>query len=390
MNLALVFLSLLVQDHSFTINSDIFTTHEATPLYGQGANGATWRLRLNQESFFGEHWRLEAAYETQQQRRSNLAPILFTQAPLRAADFDLVASQRDNTATLHRLDRLNMTYETTDWRITLGRQAVGHGNGRFFNPSDIFGPLSPFSLNTQYKAGVDGLRITRALPNLAEVEALYLASEDQDDLALLRWGGIVREIDISIFAGTSYREPTLGWDIAGTAIGAAIYTEGIWREGRDRENPYRLAAGFQRRMNPKLDLTIEVHHQNLEPPPIFRLLSQPSPDLPIPDLPLPTDQIIDILLQTFPPEWRNGETYLQEETHLAILLSYEAHPLIRTSLAVLGETEENSARITASLDWDVSQNGSLSLGYLATSGEAFTEFGSSGNAAYAELRLTLP
>ena len=107
--------------------------------------------------------------------------------------WDLTYSFGDeNTAFIHRLDRLSVgfTTERTAWRF--GRQAISWGNGMLFNPVDVFNPFDPAAVDKEYKTGDDmlygqllfangndleGVAIVRRNPLTGDVE------KDQSSLA---------------------------------------------------------------------------------------------------------------------------------------------------------------------------------------------------------------
>lgn len=350
-------------DWDYTINSDTFAAYQEQPLLNQGHDLASTRLRLNGTWNLSEHWQWEGAYEGQFLHQQHL---LLNPFPvfLRYDDLKPSVSEGENHAVLQQLDRFKLTWEQGRWRASLGRQAVGHGNGRYFNPSDLFAPLSPFSLNSQYKAGIDGLRVTRALGVRSEVELLAFLPERGEGVWLGHISTNFREVDLSILAGQTYGEWTAAWDLATTAAGAAWYSEGVWRKGEQRKSPLRAMAGFSRRYGTKTDVLAEYHYQNT---------------------------VIDGLLPLlFNPEFLHGERYLMQRHHLAMGVSYEAHPLVAINASVMAETSDASARWLLGLSWDVSMRSSLVAGILHASGPRSSEFGANSDAAYAELRLTLP
>ena len=58
-----------------------------------------------------------------------------------------------------RTDRLSLTFRAPSLDITLGRQAISFGTGRIFTPFDLVAPFSPAVLDSQYKPGIDALRV---------------------------------------------------------------------------------------------------------------------------------------------------------------------------------------------------------------------------------------
>jgi len=59
----------------------------------------------------------------------------------------------------YEVDRLFYRYQpdSGQYRVSLGRQAIDWGTGRFWQPLNLFGSFAPTDLDTDYKAGLDGL-----------------------------------------------------------------------------------------------------------------------------------------------------------------------------------------------------------------------------------------
>lgn len=351
-------------DWDWTLNSDSFLAWERNPVQEQGPTSLSQRLRLNLDGRLNALISWEFAYEIQGIQRHRLAR-LFLPVYLRLDDLDPSLHRDADALILQQLDRLNIGMTLGAFQVTLGRQAVGHGNGRFFNPSDIFAPLTPFSLNSQYKAGIDGLKVNRTFGGDTEAAVLAFFPESGEGLLLARLATHFIGVDMSLLAGKTYDEWTLAWDFAGTWRGAAWYSEGIWRRGNERDDPLRVMAGVSRRFGRSLDLTLEGSYHNLG-----------------------RDNPLQALLLT--PEWRHGEMFLLRKRHLGLGCSYEVTPLVRLNAICLAEFSPGSAWLQTGLDWDVRQRATLRLGALIPAGSSETEFGSYSDGVFVEYRLTLP
>lgn len=124
------------------------------------------------------------------------------------------------------LDRLFYRYQpdSGQYRVTLGRQAIDWGTGRFWQPLNLFGSFAPTDLDTDYKAGIDALvgeyysgyfsSITLAyLPTSHSIreEAIANRGADEDSLALhyrtlMESGG-----EVTLLAGRVMQRSTLGF-----------------------------------------------------------------------------------------------------------------------------------------------------------------------------------
>ena len=130
---------------------------------GGGDASLTLEGRLNGSHDF-QDWRLNFAWQGFANHRDDAdtttLPMAAGGGNLAADDsrrlFDLSSgSGEDETRYAHRIDRLALTYATTQSVIILGRQALSWGNGLLFNPMDIVNPFDPTAVDTEYKTGDD-------------------------------------------------------------------------------------------------------------------------------------------------------------------------------------------------------------------------------------------
>ncbi|MDJ0842580.1 MAG: hypothetical protein QNK37_39135 [Acidobacteriota bacterium] len=352
----------------WSLNLDSFASYEREPQAGLGEAAFLGRLRLNMNGELGAGWSWEGAYELDGFYNENIGRV-----PTSLIDRGVFPRKDDLKRVIHRgndalgiqnLDRLSVRWERGRGTLTLGRQAVGHGNGRFFTPSDMFAPLSGTTLNAQYKSGIDGVRYGQGFGDDGEWALMAFFPEEGKALVLAQIAGVIRQVDLSFLVGDSYGEPTLAWDIAGTWQGAALYSEGIWRKGDNRDDPLRAMLGYNRRFGTKWDVTVEVRLSNIETDSPFQL------------------QLL--------PEVRRGEMVWLSQNHIGASLDVELTALMRFNAAVLWESDNESAWYQAGLFWDATERATFSCGLRTTSGGPLTEFGIYGDTAFAEYRLTLP
>ena len=321
------------------------------------------RIRLNATGSAQSDWSWGFAYEQGFLYQENLTLPLFSSS-LRLHDFNAEIDRDKNWVWVHQLDRFFIQKEWDQFELVVGRQAVGHGNGRFFNPSDIFAPLTPYSLNTQYKRGIDGIKLNWNAGHDLELGALHFFNQNGPDLSVLRVAGHYHGLDFSSYAGSSYGEFTLGTDLVFTWLEAAWYTEGVFRKGAGRPDPVRLMAGVQRRFGTRLDAILE--HQFYSEG--LRYFAQPSYGV------LEMHEIL----------W--GEVFFLGRNHSALALSFEWTPMVYFGLQWLHDYSGRSNWVLASLDWDMASNSQLRFGAMVPSGPALSEFGSFSRTAYMELR----
>ncbi|MDH5785307.1 MAG: hypothetical protein OEZ16_06830 [Chromatiales bacterium] len=87
----------------------------------------------------------------------------------------------DNSTTVrYEMDRLYYRYHLSDAALSVGRQAVEWGSGRFWQPLNVFGAFSPTDLDTDYKPGIDALSVEYFSSQFSSLHGVYaLGPEDQ-------------------------------------------------------------------------------------------------------------------------------------------------------------------------------------------------------------------
>lgn len=346
------------------IQSDSLSLYQDRVLPQQSHLAISQRVRLNMSLWTASDWQFEWAYEQGLLWQEHLL-IPDYSGTLRFDDFNPVLEDNQDSAWTHQLDRFLVKKDWGSWRLTLGRQAVGHGNGRFFNPSDIFSPLTPNALNTQYKRGIDGIRVGWNNGDQLELEAFYFFNEHLEDMALIRGAGIIGNLDWSLYTGTSYEEWTTGADLAWTWGESSFYTEGVHRNGKERRDPLRVSMGVQRRFGTRLDAILEFQYHSRGLASFEDLRMLPS--------------MKELL-------W--GELFFLGRKHAALFLNYELTPLLFSGLQWIHDASGDSDWLLLNFSWDLHENGQLMGGYMHPEGPTLSEFGLYSPSFYTEFRWT--
>jgi hypothetical protein len=140
----------------------------------------------------------------------------------------------DTTATVisYQLDRLYYRRHLKNYSITLGRQAIDWGSGRFWQPLNLFGSFAPTDLDTDYKPGIDAVSIDYFPSPFSSLSGVYVfAPQDQStvkDSAALYYRRQVGSVsEIALAAGTITGNTVVGgsFESAWKSIGWRI--EGV-------------------------------------------------------------------------------------------------------------------------------------------------------------------
>ncbi len=145
--------------------------------------------------------------------------------------FDLthVLSEDNNSALVHRLDRLYAEYTTNDAVARFGRQAISWGNGLIYTPMDFINPFDPSSIDKEYKTGDDMLYGQYLQKNGNDLQAVWVirrnnngdVSSDVDSVAA-KYHGFAGDKEFDLLLAEHYDDTMVG--IGGiTDIGGAIW-----------------------------------------------------------------------------------------------------------------------------------------------------------------------
>ncbi len=345
------------------------------------------RLRAVGKAWYGEALTLEAAYELNAvlgKTRSGTGLELTSPTKLRLTDLNREFASGDDYALGQNLDRFNAVLSLSWLEATVGRQAISHGSGRLFNPTDIFAPVSPYTTYSEYKAGVDAVRLTKPVGEELELEFYAVAHEDgpAKGIYLGRLRRLFSGWDASLLAGFSLGEVTLAADLSGDIGGAGWYAEAIARLRDDVSTTLRATVGLQYHFGLGVDLVVEGHYNGpgrIEPE--------------------------SYGLAALTPEGRAGEIFLTGRWYGGFSLLYELHPLVESGLSGIVNAMDGSLLLLPSLDWEVASDvvlkagASIGLGRRPEAvtdssapggqvGIAKSEFGAYPNIYYLELQFT--
>ena len=162
-----------------------------------------------------------------------------------------------STRTGYELDRASYKHRFGPVSVSLGRQPIDWGAGRFWQPLNVFGAFAPTDLDTDYKPGIDAavvdwfpsafssLTAVYALapkdnPSIEDSAAIHYRSQvgERSEIALLTGKVIGNEV-----SGASFESDWagLGWRIEGAhhRIKGSSQTSNFWVAGVD----YQFSGG---------------------------------------------------------------------------------------------------------------------------------------------------
>jgi hypothetical protein len=175
-------------------------------------------------------------------------------AKRRLVDFDGELAAGGGMRLRHNVDQLAAAWHAPWGDLTVGRQVLSWGSGRFWNPTDLLSPFAPTDIDKEVRHGVDALRATVPLSPTAQVDGLWLPQQaGRDNGGVLRAQVNVAGFDVVPSAAKYVRDTVAGLDLTGDAGPAGVHAEAAWTRALDvdargrRDNFVRAVAGAEGR-----------------------------------------------------------------------------------------------------------------------------------------------
>ncbi|MCH1557368.1 MAG: hypothetical protein L7T26_14200 [Pseudomonadales bacterium] len=284
-------------------------------------------------------------------------------------------SEGSKTQLYQNLDRFNVQIQTESYDVTIGRQAIAFGSARFINPIDVFLPFNLRTFNTEYRTGVDAIRVQRAWGDLGEIDVGLVFGADADpetSAAFLQLRNNVAGKDFN-FSLIEYAEQTL----VGGGMQSELGSLGFWLEAAyvDGESNYvRASTGVDYAFNEVIFGMVEYHFNGAG--------SRQSEDY-------------LSLYETQP--YQRGGVFLLGERYVIPSLAVQVSPLLSFSVQGIFNLEDNSNYTMLSAEYNVAENVYMDFGAYVFSGRGLmlspqqslmlgSEYGANPNMLYASLR----
>jgi hypothetical protein len=344
-------------DASLSGSYKTYTNWLYDPLWQEDSYGlATGILRLK-ASFYPADWAsLELAYTLNPEiqpgflQGSSVFPGSGTGEyrviDLRRRLLPWSSAQVNNIRLYNDLDRAAITLNLPFADVSAGRQAVAWGSARIVNPTDVIVPMRFSAMESEYRLGVDALRIRIPFGSMHEGDIGYIFGEDfrfDRSAAFARVKLHLFQTDISALA-MLFREDLM----VGADLSRAIGNAGAWLEtayvipdllnlgtaGEAWAQDYlRLSAGLDYNFSGGLYTYLEAHYNSpgaIDAADYAQLLNEPA--------------------------YTDGGVYLLGRYYLGLGATYPAGALLPVSALVLVNLTDPSAVISLSVEYNIKEN----------------------------------
>jgi len=224
--------------------------------------------------------------------------------------------------------RAYLSYRGEKTLLVAGKQRIPFGVGRIWNPIDVFNPIDATAIEPDEREGTDALRGEYSLGALAIADAT-VASEK----AAARVKGYLDFADCAIVVEADNTTDLVitGWELEGELWDTGIEARsegGVFYDRQAEESSLNLIVGAEYGFANSLDLTVEYLYAGL-----------------------PGD------------------------TEIGLSAGYQLNMLTYLSCLVIINLRDESFFLAPAVEYSLSDEMTLNLGYSARQGDALTEFG---------------
>ncbi len=119
---------------------------------------------------------------------------------------------------LHTIpDRLNVEWNSSDWRVTIGRQRINWGINTVSNPNDLFNIYSFYDFDYPERPGSDAMRVQHFIDWSTRVEMAFSPATDlRESVAAVMFASNSRGYDYQLIGGYYHNRLALGGGWAGS------------------------------------------------------------------------------------------------------------------------------------------------------------------------------
>ena len=281
---------------------------------------------------------------------SQVATLPVQRNAYRLTDPDRILIAESGLTVFGNLDRANVKWRRNWGDLTVGRQPITFGAARIINPTDVFLPFNQQALNTEYRVGVDAIRLQRPLGMLSELDMGLILGPDADPDQSAAYVQLLVNVaghDLSMTTAQFSDHKLLGVGTQ-TAVGQL----GVWFEfavvsGVD--SYHRLSTGFDYAFNENWFLMVEAHYNSsgAESPDQYPLVRGSAP-------------------------FQRGEVHLSGRRYLIPVLSWQMSPLATMSAQSIINLSDQSVFTTLTASRNVTQNTHMDIGLQWFTGDRST------------------
>ena len=241
-----------------------------------------------------------------------------------------------------RVDQMHVRARLGKVDLTLGRQPISFGTGRFFTPMDLVNPFFPATVDTEYKPGVDALRLEAyaGLSSKLAVVAAYAGSWDRKGMVFAAHGQTtVGVTDLSLMLAEVHGEHVLGAGAEGGVGPVGLHGEVTLTLPQDDDVFIRASGGADFRPGATTTVSGELYYQSFG-----------------------AWQAQEYLTVATSERFARGEVWQMGRLYAGFVLAQEVTPLVQGSVGLIGNLADPSGMVMINMAVSLAENSELVLG----------------------------
>lgn len=270
-----------------------------------------------------------------------------------------------DAVVMQSIDRLSLTYSTSELVVRIGRQALSWGSGFVFRPMDLFDPFSPTATDTEFKPGTDMLYVQYLFADGSDLQFIAVPRGLREDAAptsdessfALHYHATLEEWDVTGLIARDHGDWVSAIGIGGKLRGAAWNVEVLPEEVRQGPTVVSVLANIS-------DAETLAGRNATAFAEYFRNGLGVVGDTSLESLPFYLKDRIS-----------RGQLFNVRRDYVAAGLTLEWSPLVTVSPAAMADLDDGSLYLLGSVSWSLTENLDLVSGVQQPVGGRGREFG---------------
>lgn len=330
--------------------------------------------RINSLNEINSNMSFEASYEFSTQLVPKAYKGTISNKPLKYRIKDLetypMANVSDDLYFQQNLDRFVITHSAEDYDLLIGRQAINKGSGRIVNPTDVFLPFPIGSIDSEFRTGIDSIRLQAPFGSMGEFDFGFIIGEDakrRNNAQFISFIQPIKSWDTN-YTIIHYRENWLvGFDLQGS-----LFSQGVWFEAA-----FNKMKGYNARKQKYLRAVLGMDYRFSDVGIIYMEYQFNGAGTTSPNR---YGQNTDSLA------FSEGGVHFLAKNYLGPGLSYEITPLWIYSSTLYLNLDDQSAFFDQRLEWNFKENLYFDLSAFIRAGGSGSEFSTYSNRFVTSLR----
>ena len=129
----------------------------------------------------------------------------------------------------HSLYRAYLRFQSEKFNLSIGRQRIAWGTGKFWNPTDIFNPFNPLQIERDERVGVDSVDAEFFFRPMTSINLVYAPQDSSSrSKGALKFKNTYENWDFSLSGGKSLKDKIIGGDFATTIFEGGFRGETLY------------------------------------------------------------------------------------------------------------------------------------------------------------------